>query len=254
MRRVLRWTLPLSVAVAAALLLGSGFWLALRGGAGEPVGAIPTGTGPREELPAAVRILVLGDSLARGTGDASGRGLGGHLAELLSESGRRAPEVVNLAVNGARTRDLEEKLSRDNVLRIAATSEVVIVSIGGNDLFGVSITADGTLVDEAEDPREVFRPTLKRVEAIVGQLRGASPEARIYLIGLYDPFRERGRSVGPYVAIWNASLSESFSDDPNVTVVQTADLFTFHDRLSVDRFHPGEEAYRLIARRIADTL
>jgi lysophospholipase L1-like esterase len=34
--------------------------------------------------------------------------------------------------------------------------------------------------------------------------------------------------------------------------VQTSDIFASHDRLSADRFHPGDEGYALIARRIAD--
>jgi lysophospholipase L1-like esterase len=44
---------------------------------------------------------------------------------------------------------------------------------------------------------------------------------------------------------------QQFARDPNTPVVQTAD--PMHDRLSLDRFHPGDEGYALIARRIADT-
>jgi len=34
--------------------------------------------------------------------------------------------------------------------------------------------------------------------------------------------------------------------------VQTSDLFAFRDRLSFDHFHPANEGYELIARRIAE--
>ena len=52
---------------------------------------------------------------------------------------------------------------------------------------------------------------------------------------------------------WNAKLTERFAKDSNLVVVQTADIFTWRDRLSADRFHPGAAGYALIARRIADT-
>ena len=49
-------------------------------------------------------------------------------------------------------------------------------------------------------------------------------------------------------------MMERFANDPNVVIVQTSDLFAFRDRLSFDRFHPANEGYALIARRIADAL
>jgi lysophospholipase L1-like esterase len=60
--------------------------------------------------------------------------------------------------------------------------------------------------------------------------------------------------VSKFVNCWNAALMERFEGDPNFTLVQTADLFSHADRLSFDRFHPREEAYRIIARRIAEGL
>ena len=80
--------------------------------------------------------------------------------------------------------------------------------------------------------------------------------ARIFIIGLYNPFvtAPYGRMLTPLVNRWNASLVERFAADPNVVVVQTSDLFAYHDRLSFDRFHPSNDGYELIARRIADAI
>ena len=87
-------------------------------------------------------------------------------------------------------------------------------------------------------------------------VRGANPQARIFVIGLYNPFvsAQFGKMLTPFVNRWNAKLVERFAKDPNIVVVQTSDLFAFHDRLSFDRFHPSQEGYALIARRIADAL
>jgi lysophospholipase L1-like esterase len=163
------------------------------------------------------------------------------------------PEVANLAVNGARTTDLLEKVARPSVRDLAARSSAIVVSIGGNDLFGISTREDGRFTPAPGDPRASFEEVLGRVETILRELRAASPGARIYLLGLYDPFAARGDRVAPYIAAWNSALIDRFGDDPRITIVQTADLFVGVDRLSADRFHPNQDAYERIARRIADS-
>ena len=47
---------------------------------------------------------------------------------------------------------------------------------------------------------------------------------------------------------------DRFADDTNVTIVETSDLFSHRARLSLDNFHPNDEGYELIARRIAESL
>lgn len=254
MRRLLRWTLPLTLAIATGIVFASGLWMALRGNAGTPVGA-QTATQPAVEAPDPSRarsILILGDSLARGTGDVSGRGIGGNLTEIVETEGGDPPEIVNVAVNGSRTADLLEKLDRPSIRQLVARTDLVVVSIGGNDLFGLSVEPEGSFAPPEGDARGTFAPVLARVEGAVEAIHEVNPEARIFLIGLYDPFRQRGFEAGPYVASWNAALLEAFGGDDRITVVQTADLFVGRDRLSADRFHPNDEAYRIIARRIAD--
>ena len=95
-------------------------------------------------------------------------------------------------------------------------------------------------------------PTLDRVAAIVTRLHTINPEARIYLLGLFDPYRlpELDRQV----AIWDSSLIARFAEDADVDVVRIADLFIYTLRLSsLDHFHPGAAGYAAIATRIAST-
>jgi lysophospholipase L1-like esterase len=90
----------------------------------------------------------------------------------------------------------------------------------------------------------------------VRAIRAANPTARIFVIGLYNPFSSTpyGKMLTPFVNRWNSLLVERFAGDANVVVVQTSDIFAYRDRLSFDRFHPGQEGYSLIARRIADAI
>jgi lysophospholipase L1-like esterase len=254
MRRFVYWYLPVLVGIAATALFASGFYSFMRGDIGTPVDLVPRKSAP---VPIArqqtfVAPIILGDSLARGTGDSSGLGIGGRLDQELRRRNVRAKKTVNIAVNGARTADLLRQLDSPNVQAILGQANVIIVSIGGNDLWG------GTDWRNAPppNPEAVMNDVLERMVKVVNSVRADNPRARIFIIGLYNPFASTpfGRQLSALVNRWNARLMERFSDDVNVTVVQTSDIFASHDRLSFDRFHPGDEGYALIAQRIADAI
>jgi lysophospholipase L1-like esterase len=251
MRRALYWYLPLAVTLFACLVFAGGFYSFLRGDIGTPVGAVMSyvhAAPPRTAL----APLVLGDSLGRGTGDQSGLGIGGRLVQDLRAEHRNVRPVVNLAVNGARTRDLLAQLQSRNVRTLIAQSNVIVISIGGNDLWGTTDLRNGPLFD----PEKVMESVLDRVAVIVTDVRAANPTARIFIIGLYNPLATvaAGGRLTPLVNRWNAKLLERFAKDSNLTVVPTSDIFSHRDRLSFDRFHPDDEGYALIARRIAESL
>ncbi len=234
-------------------MFAAGFYAFLRGDTGTAVDLLPRrATAAPAASQTVVAPLILGDSLARGTGDQAGLGIGGRLDQELRRRNIRASRTVNIAVNGARTPDLLRLLDSPNVQTILGQSNVVIVSIGGNDLWGGTDWRTATRAN----PEKVMDAVLERIEKIVRAIRADNGRARIFIIGLYNPFvfTPAGRQLTPLVNRWNARLIERFSDDVNVTIVQTSDIFANHDRLSLDRFHPGDEGYTLIARRIADAI
>ena len=254
MRRFFYWYVPLIVALAATALFASGFYSFVHGDIGTPVSLIPTKTSPLTLTVAsrAITPIILGDSLARGTGDAAGLGISGRLDQELKRRNIRANRTVNIAVNGARTSDLLHQIESHNVQTILSQSNVIIISIGGNDLWGGSDLRTA----RPANPEATMNGVLDRVVKVVSSVRAVNPTARIFIIGLYNPFATTpaGKMLTPLVNKWNAKLIDGFSSDVNIVVVQTADLFTAHDRLSFDRFHPGDEGYALIARRIADAI
>ncbi len=245
--------MPLAVSGLAAALFAGGFYAFLRGDTGVPVDLLPRrNTTATAAAQTTISPIILGDSLARGTGDPAGLGIGGRLDQELRRRNIRATRTVNIAVAGARTPDLLRQLDSRNVQTIVAQSNVIIVSIGGNDLWGGTDWRTAT----RSNPETVMAAVLERIEKIVGKIREENPRARIFIIGLYNPFvsTPAGRQLSSLVNRWNAKLIERFSADPNVTIVQTSDIFASRDRLSADRFHPGDEGYALIARRIADAV
>lgn len=252
MRRFLLWYLPLGAGLIAAVVFGYGFVSYLRGNTGAPVNA----AGPQQPAAVAssnvIAAIILGDSLARGAGDETGLGISGRLDEELRRRGIRARRTYNVGVSGARTPDLLAVLDRPNIRQLLSESNTIIVSIGGNDLWGGNDWRNAA----PPDPDAVMDQVLARIETAIEKIRAANPNARIFFIGLYNPFvaTPQGKQLTALVSRWNARLLQRFATDPDFTLVATADLFSHHDRLALDRFHPGGEGYALIARRIADAM
>lgn len=263
-RRLLTWYLPLASGIVLSLFFAWGFARGVAGTAGEVVRESPVSSrvvseggssgSAREEQSGIRLIVIVGDSLARGTGDELGEGIGGRLSQVLDDRGVEH-EIANLGVDGAKTTDLLARLERPSIERLFAEASAVVVSIGGNDLFGEreSFGVARTVPDGHDT---VIEPIQTRIFEVVAGIREENPEAPIFLLGLYNPFASvpDGERLSPVVTRWNAALLQRFADDPRVVIVQTSDLFLDHDRLSADRFHPNGDAYALIARRISDAL
>lgn len=186
----------------------------------------------------ALNIVVLGDSVAHGAGDESG--LGGIAGRI---------GAMNAAINGSRTWQVDVVIARAAVRSALEKADAIVVSIGGNDLFGDRRAQWLSMLA----PRLMMDVTLDRMERIVARLHRVNARARVVLVGLYNPY---GPAFGKYVALWDSKLLARFADDRRVTVVRIADLFTDHrERISpLDHFHPGAEGYALIARRIQEGL
>jgi lysophospholipase L1-like esterase len=200
-----------------------------------------------------VRVVLLGDSVAHGAGDERGLGISGRLNAALGARGASFAPVVNGGINGARTDTLLRLLQSDDIRAAVQRADAVIVSIGGNDLFGDSRSRLITLLW----PEGAISRTLGRVARVVRSVTRINPKARIHLLGLYDPYRgtKLERFLDEQIARWDARLIARFSKQPRVNVVRIADLVPSRARLStLDGFHPGAAVYELIAARIAATI
>lgn len=264
-RRLLLWFLPATIGLAAAGVFSAGFAAALNGRLGEPVdpnappvpapavsasgAATASGTG-------ALRIVALGDSLTRGTGDAAG---GGGYPERVAASLRkdgRPVSVDNLGVDGIETRDLLRKIEEPEVQRLLASAQLILLSIGGNDLsHSMRSFSPGEAI--ADPTAAALSGASLNLQKILSLLRKQNPSAPIRVLGLYNPFPDTfDRKLARETLLkWNVALEEASYTVSGATVVPTADLFDERpDRLSADRFHPGPAGYVEIAGRVLSTL
>ncbi len=154
---------------------------------------VPRGLTPE----AATRLVILGDSISAGVG-ASGSakvyhallGLNDDAAypveaatDLESLTGSPV-EVVDVAVSGARTRNLESQMTalRSSLTLPASGHTVVVVTIGGNDLSGAISGGDPT--------GGVLTAALRNIRLMVQffQNPGNFPDGvSIYVGNVYDP-------------------------------------------------------------------
>jgi lysophospholipase L1-like esterase len=96
-----------------------------------------------------------------------------------------------------------------------------------------------------------------RVDRVVHSIHRINPDAHIYLLGLYDPYRGSTleRFLDEQIARWDAASIARFARRQHVDVIRIADLFPSRRRLSpLDGFHPSAAAYAFIASRIASSL
>ncbi|HEV8436297.1 MAG TPA: GDSL-type esterase/lipase family protein [Thermoanaerobaculia bacterium] len=198
----------------------------------------PVMSGAREQ------VVVLGDSVAHGAGDEQGLGISGWLARYTGLP------IMNLGVNGARTGNVRSLLRDRSAQSQVRAASVIVLSIGGNDLYGDSIAQILARVF----PNIEQEITIAKVHSVVGSLRRLNPTARIDVLGLYNPYHHSTLAawLDEQVNRWDARLIWSFADWQRVNVVRIADLLQRDDRISpLDRFHPASAGYSLIASRIA---
>ena len=187
-----------------------------------------------------LRFLVLGDSLAFGTGAASPQDtLGSRLTRVLRDAGR-ATDLSVVAVPGATSLDLAPQVRR------ATAADVAMLVIGANDLTrrvppAQAASALGAAVRELRDRgTEVLvlpTPDLSSVAWV-------PPAFRAVVAGICDQLRARqtaaAEAAGAVVAPVAPEVSGRFAADPTL--------------FSADRFHPSSAGYAVVADALAPHL
>lgn len=207
------------------------------------------------------RIVSIGDSLAKGTGDTTGQGFARRAAVLLDQSSDREVRFLNnLGINGMTTQELLTELNEPGVRYVLKEANVILLSIGANDLFqGGAALQTSTAAPDANALDTALPSASQRLGEALDQLRVINPTARIIYLGLYNPFGdiESLRDEGDLgITEWNAQASARIAKGENMVLTPTFDLFERDPGayLSSDHFHPNSDGYERIAQRIVQGL
>ncbi|PYZ94968.1 GDSL family lipase [Salipaludibacillus keqinensis] len=215
-------------------------------------GSPPASTSDEAEQSSDTFLLALGDSLTRGTGDLQGQGYVTYLLDELKSRSDQSIQLSNLAVRGYTSEELLNQLEQTEIQRQIAQADMIFMTIGGNDLFqgGQALSVDSAFI--IENSTETY---LENLEEIYSAIESANGDTTVYHLGLYNPFNQLdgAEMTSSAVRNWNNESAEIAAKFDHVVFVPTYDLFQLdvNDFIYSDQFHPNNEGYQLIGRRLA---
>ncbi|WP_066256841.1 SGNH/GDSL hydrolase family protein [Neobacillus drentensis] len=214
---------------------------------------------PADFIPRKLTVLSAGDSLTQGIGDSTNQG--GYLPYLETmlekEKGIKEVDFYNYGVKGNRTTQLLKRLKTPEMKAVIQKSDIVILTIGGNDIMKVvKDNIENLQLSTFTTEKESYQNHLTQIiEAIIQE----NPQAKVVLVGLYNPFSKwfsEIKELDEIVADWNKTGQAVIANYPIAYFVPIEDLFlnTNENLLFTDNFHPNDKGYELIAERLNKTL
>jgi lysophospholipase L1-like esterase len=258
------WFSILFLSIIGLVALSAGFYDAWRvtGSAPRTVApAMPASEGsapaPAAVLPKnsnAKSLVILGDSIARGTGDASGKGFSSYLPEYLKSLTPKEIVMHNAGIDGLQSQGLLDLIQSGALQQALAEADLLLLSIGGNDLRRVRRLGE---VAREETFRETFETYSRAMQSIVQALRSANAEALIVVVGLYHPTEQGGNAddIG-FLLAWNEGTQKLIAREQRAIFIPTYDLFKLNGAkfIAPDLLHPNASGYQAMANRIARSI
>lgn len=195
-------------------------------------------------------ILVMGDSLAVGTGDETGDGFGNGLSKLWKDKTNKEIVVNNLAVNGAISTDLSQVANSETTLLAIKKADVIIISIGGNDITKLKDVEPNFFYNDYQGIIDKYNVNLKNTLDLIREINEA---CMVVFIGLYNPFGDEITTEKIKILnSWNYETMQLIADYSNMIFVPTYDLFKYNiiKYLTIDKFHPNADGYKAVSNRI----
>lgn len=270
-----KWTIIFIVAVVSTFILLGGFLYSLSITNNSVYGSTAKNSSENDTKEYvsqldnnSYNILVMGDSLAKGSGDESNEGFAGDFVKLWKPRESKPIKVTNIAVNGDTSSGLLSIVHNNQTLEYIKNSQIIFISIGGNEIKNFkdvdisSVDSDlsksnGTTSSSINNVKSVEDKYLDNLLNIFKLIRSKSQNAIIVFIGLYNPF---GDNITPdkieLLNYWNYRTYELVSSDNNSVYIPTYDLFKYNmtNYLTLDNFHPNAAGYDAISRRIFEVL
>ncbi len=126
----------------------------------------------------------MGDSIAKGTGDEKGKGIGGNLMDLLKTQTPKDIKVDNLGVDRYKINDLKAQLKSGKQDQIISNTDFLIISIGGSDLQEIQSLKDTQKEKAFQTKQDSY---VAEVKDIITKIRTLNKKTQIIMVGSYNP-------------------------------------------------------------------
>lgn len=200
------------------------------------------------------KVLILGDSVAKGTGDEKSKGFSGYLPEYFKNNTSKEIIVDNAGIDGLESIGLLEQLQSRRLEKTIADSDLILVSIGGNDIRSIL-----SLNDLAKEDAFKVRldSCLSNLEQTMKSLRTTNPNSIVIFLGLYNPY-EKVSSVEDTKLLntWNYNNQQLVEEDGKAIFIPTYDLLKFNlgKYIAKDGLHPNSAGYQALSNRISKSV
>lgn len=223
----------------------------------------------------AAAYIALGDSIAFGVG-ATNPAAEGYVGlvhyELTADDAPLDPELelVNVSVPGATSADLllpDDQLDKaleaiEEQTSAGGSVDLISVGIGANDLLALGSAGSPCVTDTASSECQGALTTMlsdldRNLREVLGDLRRAAPQARIFVLDLYNPYSGTG---SPLEIIASAGIQQvngvvkTVSADPvfNAQLVPVYELFQGRGSqwIASDGLHPNNDGHRVLAEAL----
>lgn len=251
------WPLILFSSIALAIVFVTGFITSVNVSKSDGKESVQEATSSSEKIPEqgnatpnnSSEILILGDSIGFGVGDEENLGLEKRYLDLINKKGENKKEGTNNSIPGYESKDLLELFKGGEINATISNANLIILSIGGNDINRLEYKDDVTLGIAFEEALKNYK---ENVSLIIKEIRTINPDVQLAWIGLYDPYNKEEPEKTRLLLKWNYETRLIVNSDVRSVYIPTYELFEYHlkDYLSPDNFHPNGAGYQVIAEEL----
>lgn len=192
--------------------------------------------------------------VAKGTGDEKSKGFSGYLPEYFKNNTSKEIIVDNAGIDGLESLGLLEQLQSQRLEKLIADSDILLVSIGGNDIRSILSMNDLAKEDQFKVRLDSYLGNLKQTMKV---LRTTNPNSIVVFLGLYNPY-EKASSVEDtrLLNTWNYNTQLLVEEDGKAIFIPTHDLLKFNlgKYIAQDGLHPNSAGYQALSNRISKSV
>lgn len=259
------WYTILTLASVSVIVLTIGFVQAIRvtiNDNSQPAAQALAATSPTAQASTkqssknanSLNMLILGDSIAKGTGDEKGKGFAGDLPDAFKNSTSKDIQVNDAGIDGLESQGFLEELKSKRLDQSIAGSDIILVSIGGNDLRTLLTMNSLAQEDAFKGKLDGYMSNLKQSLKL---LRTTNPNSTIIFLGLYNPFEKAtGAEDQRFLEEWNYNSQQLIESDSKAIFIPTYDLMKYNlaRYLAKDGLHPNAAGYQALSGRISQSV